>query len=110
VIAFVHKNVDLKPKRPPSVLMSRGRTEERRVIAMKDELATILEAVRRAQAELAAYLDSADRNAELTIAKLVGILDRREVVAAALLLEPGVARVSSSPIVRPPESDFAKAS
>jgi hypothetical protein len=44
---------------------------------MKDELVTVLEAVRRAQAELAAYLDSADRNAELTIAKLVGILERR---------------------------------
>ena len=35
---------------------------------MKDELVTVLEAVRCAQAELAAYLDSADRNAELTIA------------------------------------------
>ena len=49
---------------------------------MKDELTTILEAVRGAQAELADYLVSADRNAELTIAKLVGILERREVVRA----------------------------
>jgi hypothetical protein len=55
---------------------------------MKDELVTVLEAVRCAQAELAAYLDSADRNAELTIAKLVGILERREVVGAARLLQP----------------------
>jgi hypothetical protein len=31
---------------------------------------------------------SADRNAELTIAKLVGILDRREVVKAMRLLRP----------------------
>ena len=53
---------------------------------MKDELKTILEAVSAAQAELAAYLNSADRNAELTIAKLVGVLDRREVVKAARLL------------------------
>jgi hypothetical protein len=53
---------------------------------MKDELPTILEAIRAAQAELAAYLDSADRNAELTIAKLVGILERREVVRAMRLL------------------------
>ena len=45
---------------------------------MKEELTTILDAMRAAQAELADYLVSADRNAELTIAKLVGILDRRE--------------------------------
>ena len=50
---------------------------------MKDELTTILEAVGAAQAELAAYLNSADRNAELAIAKLIGILDRRDVVKAA---------------------------
>ena len=53
---------------------------------MQDELPTILEAIRAAQRELAAYLNSADRNAELTIAKLVGILERREVVRAMRLL------------------------
>ncbi len=58
----------------------------RRVRSMKDELTTILDAMRAAQAELADYLVSADRNAELTIAKLVGILDRREVVRAMRLL------------------------
>jgi hypothetical protein len=50
---------------------------------MKDELTTILEAVGAAQAELAAYLTSSDRNAELAIAKLIGILDRRDLVKAA---------------------------
>jgi hypothetical protein len=56
---------------------------------MKDEeLATILDAMRAAQAELAAYLNSADPDAELTLAKLVGILDRREVVRAARQLRP----------------------
>jgi hypothetical protein len=50
---------------------------------MEDELTTILEAVGAAQAELAAYLTSSDRNAELAIAKLIGILDRRDVVKAA---------------------------
>jgi hypothetical protein len=55
---------------------------------MKDELVTILEAMRAAQSELAAYLVSTGRNAELTIAKLVGILDRREVVRAMRLLRP----------------------
>ena len=56
--------------------------------SMKDELTTILDAMRAARAELADYLVSADRNAELTIAKLVGILDRREVVKAMRLLRP----------------------
>jgi len=55
---------------------------------MKNELTTILDAMRAAQAELAAYLNSADPNAELTLAKLVGILDRREVVTATRLLRP----------------------
>jgi hypothetical protein len=59
---------------------------------MKEQLTTILDAMRAAQAELADYLVSADRNAELTIAKLVGILDRREVVRAMQLL-----RVSEHP-------------
>jgi hypothetical protein len=56
------------------------------VRSIKDELTTILEAMRAAQIELADYLGSADRNAELTLAKLVGILDRREVVRAMRLL------------------------
>jgi hypothetical protein len=43
--------------------------------------------MRRAQAELAAYLGSRDCDAELTIAKLVGILDQREVVRAMKRLE-----------------------
>ena len=70
---------------------------------MKDELTTILEAVGAAQAELAAYLTSGDRNAELTIAKLIGILDRRVVKAARLLrLSHGATAV--------PEAALAKAS
>jgi hypothetical protein len=71
---------------------------------MKDELPTILEAIRAAQAELAAYLNSADRNAELTIAKLVGILERREVVRAMRRLRPG----ERAAIV--PQSTLAQAS
>ena len=77
---------------------------------MRDELVTVLEALRRAQAELAFYLDSADRNAELTIAKLVGILDRRDVVGAARLLQPWAADISSSAAVPAPEREFARAS
>jgi hypothetical protein len=71
---------------------------------MKDELTKILDAIGGAQAELADYLVSGDRNAELTIAKLVGILDRREVVRAMRLLRalerPG----------RAPQSTLAEAS
>jgi hypothetical protein len=77
---------------------------------MQDELVTVLEALRRAQAELASYLDSADRNAELTIAKLVGILDRRDVVGAARLLQPWAADISSSAAAPAPEREFARAS
>ena len=73
-----------KPKAPPRVLSCRG--NEHRVRSMKEELTTILEAMRAAQGELADYLVSADRNAELTIAKLVGILERREVIKAMRLL------------------------
>jgi hypothetical protein len=54
---------------------------------MNEEFATVLEAMRRAQAELANYLSSRDQDAELTIAKLVGILDRREVIGATRLLD-----------------------
>ena len=54
---------------------------------MTEEFVTVLDAMRRAQAELAAYLSSRDHDAELTIAKLVGNLDRREVVGATRLLD-----------------------
>ena len=77
---------------------------------MRDDLVTVLEALRRAQAELASYLDFADRNWELTIAKLVGILDRRDVVGAARLLQPWAADISSSAAAPAPEREFARAS
>ena len=69
---------------------------------MKDELTTILDAMRAAQTELAVYLNSADCNAELTIAKLVGILDRRDVVTAMRLLRAsaGPSAVSASTLAR----------
>lgn len=71
---------------------------------MQDELVTVLEALRRAQGELASYINSADRNAELTIAKLVGILDRRDVVGAARLLQPWTADIPTSATAPAPES------
>jgi hypothetical protein len=71
---------------------------------MRDDLVTVLEALRRAQA------DSADRNAELTIAKLVGILDRRDVVGAARLLQPWAADFPTAAAGPAPQSEFARAS
>jgi hypothetical protein len=55
---------------------------------MKDELITLLEAMRLAQAELAAYILPGERNAEVTIAKLIGILENRHVVKAMRHLYP----------------------
>jgi hypothetical protein len=76
---------------------------------MKKELVTVLEAVCRAQAELAVYLHSADRNAELAIAKLVGILNRHEVVVAQLL-QPEVTHIPSPPVARGAGIELARAS
>src|SRR5262249_16256022 len=83
------------PKAWLRVLSSRGTNVECECV-MKDELTTVLDAMRAAQAELADYLVSADRNAELTIAKLVGILDRRDVVRAMRLLR-ALERPSGAP-------------
>ena len=77
---------------------------------MKEELVTVLEAMCRAQAELAVYLHSTDRNAELAIAKLVGILNRHEVVVAAQLLQPGAAHIPSPPVARRAGIELARAS
>jgi hypothetical protein len=68
---------------------------------MNDEFSTVLDAVRRAQAELAAYLSSRDQDAELTIAKLVGILERREVIGATRLLHAARARGMEDQLARP---------
>ena len=81
-----------------------GETSAECECVMKDELTTIQDATRAAQAELADYLVSADRNAELTIAKLVGILDRRDVVRAMRLLRASERRTG------PPQRALAEAS
>ena len=71
---------------------------------MKD-LLIILDAVKRAQAELSAYLQPGDRNAELTIAKLTGILQHRDLVRALDAIYPKI----ESPIVAPHDSAEAEA-
>jgi hypothetical protein len=66
---------------------------------MKDVL-IIIDAVKRAQAELSAYLQPGDRNAELTIAKLTGILQHRDVIRAMDAIYPKL----ESPSVAPSDS------
>ena len=76
---------------------------------MKD-LLIILDAVKRAQAELSAYLQPGDRNAELTIAKLTGILQHRDLVRALDVIYPRIESQSfESPIVAPHISAVAVA-
>jgi hypothetical protein len=55
---------------------------------MKDQLTTVMEAVRQAQAVLANYIEPGQRNAEKTLATLIAILDDPEVVRAMRLLCP----------------------
>jgi hypothetical protein len=65
---------------------------------MKDQVTTLMEAVRQAQAVLANYLEPGPRNAnylepgprnaEKTLAALVDIFDDKEVVRAMRLLYP----------------------
>jgi hypothetical protein len=70
---------------------------------MKD-LLIILDAMKRAQVELAAYTGPGECNAELTIAKLVGILQHRNVVRAMDAIYPRV----ESPSVAPSNSGDAE--
>ncbi len=70
---------------------------------MKD-LSIIIEAVKRAQAELSTYLQPGDRNAELTIAKLTGILQHRDVTRAIDAIYPKLESPSVAP-GDPPEAE-----
>jgi len=72
---------------------------------MKD-LLIILDAVKRAQAELSAYLQPGDRNAELTIAKPTGILLHRDLVRALDAIYPRIGSPSlESPSLGSPSLD-----
>jgi hypothetical protein len=71
------------------------------VSRMKDQVITLLEALRRSQTELDAYMEVGERGAkadpEITIAKLVAILGDPEVVRASMLLSG----VADSPSIVP---------
>ncbi len=71
---------------------------------MKDELSIILEAMRRAQAKVAFYLEPGNRNAEKAFKEIVQILDDGELMHAMQSLYGG----APSPSVLPdwiPEDD-----
>jgi hypothetical protein len=55
---------------------------------MKDQVTTLMEAVRQAQAVLANYLEPGPRNAEKTLGTLLDIFEDEEVVRAMRLLYP----------------------
>ena len=63
---------------------------------MKD-LLIILDAVKRAQMELSAFSDPGEHNAEVTIAKLVGILQHRDVIRAMDAIYPKIDSPSVAP-------------
>jgi hypothetical protein len=65
---------------------------------MKDQVTTLMEAVRQAQAVLANYVEPGPRNAEKTVSALLDILDDKEVVRAMRLLYP-----DASPALVPDE-------
>jgi hypothetical protein len=65
---------------------------------MKDQVTTLMEAVRQAQAVLANYVEPGPRNAEKTVSALLDILDDKEVVRAMRLLYP-----DASPTLVPDE-------
>jgi hypothetical protein len=64
---------------------------------MKDELAVILEAVRRAQAKVAFYLEPGNRDPERAFKEIAQILDDRELMNAMRSLY----RPTQSPSVSP---------
>ena len=67
---------------------------------MKDQVTTLMEAVRLAQAVLADYIEPGPRNAEKTVSALLAIFDDREVVRAMRLLYP-----QESPTLVPDEEN-----
>lgn len=65
-----------------------GREALRERSVMKDQVTTLMEAVRQAQAVLADYLEPGPRNAEKTLGALLDIFEDKEVVRAMRLLYP----------------------
>ena len=64
---------------------------------MKDEMAVVLEAMRRAQAKIAFYLEPGNRDPERAFKEIAQILDDRELMSAMQSLY----RPTQSPSVSP---------
>ncbi len=74
-------------------------------VAMKSQLAIVLEAMRRAQAKVAFYLEPGNRNAEKAFKEIAQILDDREVTNAMNSLRAPMQAPSVSPDFVPEQED-----
>ena len=66
---------------------------------MRDELTTVLEGMRRAQAKVAFYLEPGNRNPEKAFREIAQILDDRELMQAMQTLYEPMVAPSMSPDV-----------
>jgi hypothetical protein len=73
--------------------------------SMKDQRTIVLEAVRRAQAKIAFYLEPGNRNAEKAFKEIAQILDDREVMSAMKSLSAPTQAPSVSPDFNPEQED-----
>ena len=64
---------------------------------MHDQLTIVLEAMRRAQAKVAFYLEPGNRNAELAFKEIAAILDDPQLMEAVRLLNAPTSAPSVSP-------------
>jgi hypothetical protein len=64
---------------------------------MRDELTIVLEAMRRAQAKVAFYLEPGNRNAEKAFKEIAQILDNRDLMNAMMSLYTPTQSPSVSP-------------
>ena len=72
---------------------------------MKDQLTIVLEAMRRAQAKIAFYLEPGNRNAEKAFREITQILDDRDVMNAMKSLYVPTVAPSVSPDFIPEQED-----
>jgi hypothetical protein len=72
---------------------------------MKDQLTIVLEAMRRAQAKIAFYLEPGNRNAEKAFNEIAQILDDRELMNAMKSLYAPTQAPSVSPDFIPEQED-----
>jgi hypothetical protein len=72
---------------------------------MKEELTIVLEAMRRAQAKVAFYLEPGNRNAEKAFGEITQILDDRDVMNAMKSLYAPTVAPSVSPDSDPEQEE-----